>query len=452
MARLLSPSDYGTVTMVTIFYAISRAFIDSGFANALIRKLDRTEEDFSTVFIFNVVISIIIYLLLFSCASVIASFFHTPILRGIIRVQSISLVFYAFSAVLIAKLTIDLDFKAIAIRDASSALLSGLIGVLLAYKGFGVWAIVFQGVLGNGINLLFVWVYCKWRPRLTFSWLSFKSLFSYGSKLLMAGLLNTLYSNLTPMIIGKHFSAQDLGYYSRGVHFASYPVGTINSILQKVTFPIFSQIQENQDHLTSVYRKNICISSLFIFFGCALMAALGKPIIHLLLTEKWSDSIIYLQIFCFAIMFDHISSINLNLLQVKGRSDLFLKLEVIKKTIAISMLFASIPFGVIGICVSKVIYSQIAIVINTYYTGKLFHMNYFSQIKDFSPFFISSLLSCIPAYFLTFTHLPNVLILCFGGLLSVSIYLLLLRNNNTMKEVIGTVRDLAFKKNSNINN
>lgn len=437
MARLLSPSDYGTVGLLAIFFAISQTFIDSGFGNALIRKIDRTDTDFSTVFYFNIVVSVVCYILLFAIAPWVSSFFDMPILCPILRVQSINLILNSLMGVQVAKLTIDINFKALAKRSLWSSIVSGVFGVILAYNGFGVWALVYQSVLSTTINLVFIWIYCKWKPRCEFSWQSFHELFSYGSKLLLSGLLNTVYVNLTPIIIGKYFSPRDLGFYSRGSHLARYPGDNINGVLQRVTFPVFAKLQNDDEHLIHVYRKYICITSMCIFFGCVLMAAIGKPLVLLLLSSKWSEAIIYLQIFSFSIMFDHINSINLNLLQVKGRSDLFLRLEIIKKTISAIILFASIPFGVIGICVSKVIYTQIAVFINTYYTGKLFHLGYIEQFRDFGKFLVLSVIACAPAYLFTLLDIPNIIALVAGLSVSSLLYWLFLRKNLYMREVLG---------------
>lgn len=445
MARLLTPEDYGTVGMLAIFIAISTTFIDSGFSNALIRKIDRTESDYCTVFYFNIVIAIVCYAILFIGAPWVADFFHIPLLCAILRVQSISLVLNSLMAVQVARLTIDLDFKALAKRNVFASIVSGIIGVMLAYIGWGVWALVAQALVGSFISLVFIWIYCKWIPRQGFSREAFRYLWGYGSKLMASGLLHTIYTNLTTLIIGRYFSSKALGVYSRGTQLASYPVNITNDVLGKVTFPILAKIQNDEGHLIHVYRKYICVTSMIIFFGCVLIAAVAKPLVLFLLTAKWAECIIYLQIFCFAIMFDHICRINLNLLEVKGRSDLFLRLEIIKKTISIAILFASIPFGVIGICVSKVIYTQIAVFINTYYTGKLFNLGYIAQIKDFSGFLIKSIIACAPAYLLTFLNLNNVVSLLLGCSSAVCIYWLLLRKDAYMIDILNMVKSKIRK-------
>lgn len=447
MARILTPSDYGTVGMLAIFLAVSNSFVDSGFSNALIRKLNRTEVDFSTVFYFNILISLVCYSLLFASAPYISNFFNLPILCPLLRVQSLSLIFNSLMVVHVAKLTIELNFKALAKRAFWATIISGVIGLICAYIGMGVWSLVIQHLSYVLVNLIFVWMYLRWKPLPVFSVNSFKELFSYGSKLLVSGLLHTVYQHMTTFIIGKFFSSKELGFYNRGTQFATMPIDTMNAILGKVTFPILVKLQNDDAHLISVYRKYICITSMIIFFGCSLLAALAKPLILLLLTDKWADSIIYLQIFSFAIMFDHICSINLKLLQVKGRSDLFLRLEVIKKLIAVLILFASIPFGVIGICVSKIIYTQIAVFINTYYTGKLFGMGYFTQLKDFVGFFILSVICCLPSYLLSSLYnMPNWLIIVLGLVISCFLYYICLQNNVYMKEIVAAVKSKIYLK------
>lgn len=441
MARLLTPEDYGTVGMLGIFIAISGTFIDSGFWTALVRKKERTEEDYCTVLYFNIIVSIVCYTILFLIAPWVAEFFHIPLLCSILRVQSIALILNSLMGPQAAKLTIDLNFKALAERNVYATLISGVVGVALAYCGCGVWALVVQALMSSFVNVLFIWIYCKWIPRCGFSRKSFHYLWNFGSKLLASSLLHTIYSNLTPLIIGRYFSSKDLGVYSRGTSLACYPANITNDVLGKVTFPILAKIQDDEKHLIHVYRKYICVTSLAIFFGCVLLAAIARPLVLVLLTSKWESCIIYLQIFCFSIMFDHICRINLNLLQVKGRSDLFLRLEIIKKAISVLILFASIPFGVIGICISKVIYSQIAVFINTYYTGKLFGLGYMTQLKDFGGFFIKSIVACLPAYFITLWPLNNMVVCALGVISSIILYWLLLRKNSYMVELISLAKD-----------
>lgn len=445
IARILAPEDYGTLGMISIFMAISQTFIDSGFAYALVRKIDRTEKDYSTLFYFNIGVGVLCYIILFVCAPLIAAFFHTPILTQIVRVYAISLLINSLTIVQGAKLTIDLNFRAQAIIGFLGSLFSALVGLYLAKKGYGVWALVWQSLFGNIIRMAMLWVTTKWWPKAPFSWESFKDLFSFGGKILASGLLHTLYSNLSSLAIGRYYTPEDLGYYTRGSQFAGLPSTTISGLLQKVTYPILSNIQNDEKRLISVYRRYICISSVVLFFIMTLLAALARPVVIILLKEKWLDAVIYLQITCFAMMFDHICRINLNLLQVKGRSDLFLRLEIIKKAIAFAILCAAIPFGVKAICISSVIYTQIAVYINTYYTGKLFGLGYLAQIKDFGKYFLLSLIACCPALFIANSHLHPFISTVLGALIAAIIYYVVLRKDPNMADLMDLTMSMIKK-------
>lgn len=439
LARILTPSDYGVVGMIGIFMAIAQTFIDSGFGSALIRKKDCTDVDFSTAFYFNVVVGVVCYLILFFSAPLIADFFSTPILRDVVRVLSINLFLNSLSIVQTAKLTAAVDFKSQAKVSLVATIVSGCVGLAMAYSGFGVWSLVYQSVSSSLVRTILFWIITKWRPQLTFSKHSFRYLFGFGSKILSAGLLHTIYANLTTILIGKFYTPKDLGYYSRGESLATLPSSNLTGILQSVTYPILAKIQDDDIRLISVYRKYICITSMVIFFSMFLMAALSKPLILTLLTDKWQNSVIYLQIFCFAYMFDHINQLNLNILYVKGRSDLVLRLEVIKKTISISMIVAAIPFGVLAICIARALYTQIAVIINTYYTGKLFGLGYIAQVKDFIKYLLFSFIAVLPAFLLSYTSLSSIVILAIGGCSACVLYWRFLRKDVNFKELIGLV-------------
>lgn len=428
MARLLLPSDYGLIGMVAIFFAVAQTFVDSGFGEALIRKLDRSEADFSTVFYFNIAVSVACYVILYIFAPLIASFFEEPILKDVIRVVGLTVIINSFKVVQTARFTIDVDFKAIAKATLTSNLLSGIVGVVLAYHGVGVWSLVYQNLLSCILNVVILWYVSKWHPQLIFSKKSFKDLFNYGSKILGAGLLHTLYVNINTLCIGKFYTPADLGYYTRGCQFPQLLGYNFTSVVQRVTFPILSKIQNDDVRLVEIYRIYIRLMSMVLIFALMLLVALGKPLILLLLGNKWSEAIIFLQIFSFAMMTDHVTQLNLNLLKVKGRSDLLLKLEIAKKTLSFIILFAAIPFGVVMICVSKVIYSQIATYINTYYTGRIFGLTYWTQLKDYGRYFIYSILACIPALLLTLCHnLSNFMQLSTGILIAIISYVSILK-------------------------
>lgn len=440
LARILTPSDFGVVGMIAIFMAISQTFIDSGFGSALIRKNDCTEDDYSTAFYFNILVGILCYIVLFFSSPFIADFFQTPILKDVVRVFAINLFLNSLTIVQVAKLTKIVDFKSQAIVNLIATVISGCLGLFLAYNGYGVWSLVYQTVALSTVRAILLWMVTKWRPLLIFSKPSFRYLFGFGSKILSASLLHTIYSNLTTILIGRYYTSKDLGYYSRGESLAALPSTNLIGILQSVTYPILSKIQDDDVRLINVYRKYIRMTSIIIFFGMFLLAALARPLIISLLTERWTDSIIYLQVFCFAYMFDHICQLNLNILYVKGRSDLVLRLEVIKKTISISMIVAAIPFGVLAICIARALYTQVAVIINTYYTGKLFNLGYLAQVKDFSKYLIVSLIAVLPAFLLTFTPINSILTLLLGTIIAIVIYWLLLRRDIYFIELISTIR------------
>lgn len=440
MARLLAPGDYGVISMLTVFIVLSETFIDSGFTNALIRKKEQTQADYSTVFYFNLGIAIICYLLLFVAAPYIASFFAMDILCPVLRVQAISLLINALMAVQVTRLTIELNFKAIAIRAMIASLMSGVAGVAFAYLGFGVWALVYQTLIACAVEWIFLFAYCHWLPSLTFSRSSFREMFGFGSKLLAANLINKIYSQLSTILIGKYYSAEQLGNYDRGSGLAAMPADNINAILQKVTFPILAKLQDDEERLISVYRKYIKLMSMVIFFVCMLLVALAKPLILFLLTAKWEAAIIFLQVYTFAVIFNHIDGVNLNILNVKGRSDLVLKLEFWKKGISTIILLASVPFGVLAICFSRVLYSVLNIVFDSYYTGKFFGYGLLEQIKDVQKYFWISIVSCLPAFALSYIELPNIAVLVLGSISAFIVYFFVLRNDEQMKEVLSTLK------------
>ena len=282
LARLLQPDVFGVIAMLTIFIAISQTFVDSGFSNALIRKVDRTADDFSTVFIFNIVVGILCFVVFSLCAPFIAEFYGMPILTEVIPVLAITLILDSLRIVQTSIFTINIDFRTISIINFSSALISGICGIILAYSGFGVWSLVMQTLIRSALASFLTFCMSKWKPLWKFSISSFKSLFSYGSKLLAAGLINTIYSNISPLVIGRFYTSKDLGLYDRGRQFGILPSNYIVQIFVRVTFPILSQIQDDQQLLIQTYRKYIKLTSLVMFFIMALIVALAKPIIMIL--------------------------------------------------------------------------------------------------------------------------------------------------------------------------
>lgn len=391
MARLLTPKDYGLIGMLAIFLAVAQSLIDSGFSQALIRKQNRTDVDNSTVFYFNIIVSCSLYLILFITAPFVADFYNQPELTSVMRVVCLGVILNSLAVVQRALLTVRIDFKTQAKASLSAAVFSGCIGIVLAYSGFGVWALVVQQLLNLSVNTLLLWIFSKWRPIAVFSWDSFHELFAFGSKMLASGLLDTLYRNIYPIVIGKLFSASSLGHYTRAQQFSEFPSSNITGIIQRVTYPVLCGIQDDMERLTNVYRKFLKLSAFVIFPFMMGLSAVAKPFINISLGSQWEFCGQLLQVICFAMMWYPIHSINLNLLQVKGRSDLFLRLEIIKKILGITVLCITAPFGLIVMCYGQIFNSIVALAINTYYTGKLINVGFIRQMKDLLPTILLSL-------------------------------------------------------------
>lgn len=391
LARLLSPDDYGVIAMPLVFLAIAQCIIDSGFSTALIRKPELTEDDLSTAFYFNIGIGILCYAVLFFTSPLIADFYHTPILSSLLKVTALAVLFNPLCAVQQAILTREIDFKTQAIVSLSGAVVSGIVGLYMAYNGFGVWSLVFQQVGGYIMRTILLWVLGKWKPKRKWSWESFHYLWGFGSKMLGSGLLDTIYNNIYPIVIGKYFSAQDLGNYTRAQQFSSLPSSNVTGVLQRVTFPVLSSIQNEDERLAKNYRKILKLSAFLVFPMMLMLSAIANPLVRILLTDKWIGCVILLQIICFQMMWYPIHAINLNLLTVKGRSDLFFRLEVLKKIIGVCIMCITIPNGIIWMVSGGIVSSMISLVINTYYTGKLIQVGYLKQMRDLLPIFGISL-------------------------------------------------------------
>lgn len=422
MARILTPGDYGLVGMLSIFMAVSQALVNSGFSNALTRKVDRTELDCSTVFYFNIVVGFVLYLAIFFAAPLIAQFYKAPLLEDLTKVIALPLIFNSLCIVQQARLTIKMDFKTQAKISVTSSIVTGLSGLAMAYSGFGVWTLAYSSVIGAVVRCILMWWLAHWKPLWAYSWQSFRELFSYGSKLLASGLIDTIYGNIYPLIIGRLFSAKELGYYSRGYGYAALPSTIVYSMLSRVTFPLLCEIQNDDERLERVYRQLLRLFAFLIFPLMMGFAAVAHPVIVAMITEKWEPCVPYLQIMCFSFMFYPIHAMNLSLLQVKGRSDLFLKLEIIKKIVGVSVILITFPFGVLYMCVGSVCSSILCLVINTYYTGKLIHVGFLMQMRDLLPTILYSLSMGVLVYGVTLFFDSNLLKIAVGMLVGLLYY------------------------------
>lgn len=422
LARLLSPSDYGIIAMVTIFFAVAQSFVDSGFGSALVRKKDRTETDMSTCFYFNIVVGGVCYLTLFFFSPFIASFYSQPILIPIVRILGLNIIFNSLCIVQGTQFIFKIDFKSIAKISLICSILSGILGVVLANLGYGIWALVWQGVFSTFLRMILLWIFSGWFPKQRFSWTSFYYLFGYGSKLLLSYLIGTIYENIYPIVIGKFYSSTQLGNYSRALGWGQLPSSNITSVLQRVTFPVLSEMQGEEQRISSNYRRLIRLSAFITFPLMVVMAAMAAPLIKVVLTDKWDGCIPYLQLICFALMWYPVHAINLNLLEVKGRSDLFLRLEIFKKIIGVVIICITIPFGVIAMCWGLIALSLISFFLNTYYTGKLIDVGYWTQVRDLVPLLFISFIAGLGSYMSVFFMSSELLKLLFGSSIGGIIY------------------------------
>lgn len=402
IARFVVPSDYGLIAMLGVFMAICQVFVDSGFSNALIQKQRRTEDDYSTVFYFNISISALIYLLLYFCAPLIANFYHEIELVQLTQILGLNLVINAFSVVQKAKLTIELNFKKQAVASLIAVIVSGLFGVFLAYSGYGVWAIAIQSLLNNFLNTILLWYVAKWKPHLCFSMKSFKLLFGFGSKLLLSGLLHTLYINMYNLIIGKCFSSTNLGYYNRAYTIAYFPSSNLSNVMARALYPIQCSMQNDDKQLQIVFLQHIRVTTYVVFPLMVGLGVLAEPLVELILTEKWLPIVPLLQIMCVAYVWEPIMLLNCNLLNVKGRSDFYLKSEIIKKIIAIIIILITFRFDLMIICYGLIAYAISDMLIVCKYVKKLIDCSWGKQMKIISPILLLNAFMGLLVYTITF--------------------------------------------------
>ena len=396
LARLLTPADFGLIGMLTFFMAISQSFIDSGFGSALIRKKNCTTEDYSTVFYYNMAVGILLYLVLFFSAQTISDFFDKPQLKAMAQVLAINLIINSVSMIQRTIRTKRIDFKSQAKISIIASIFSGVISIGMAWGGWGVWSLVWRSIIQNLCMSVLLWWWIAWRPRLLFSMASFKELFGFGSKLLISGLIDTTFKNIYYLIIGKFFSATALGYYTRAQSFSTMPSQILTGVIQRVSYPALATIQDDRDRLKRAYRKLIKSTMLLSFVSMIGMAAIAKPLVLTLIGEKWSPSIAYLQLICFAAMLYPLHALNLNMLNVKGRSDLFLRLEIIKKLLVIPTIFAGIFWGIKVMILGMLANSIVAYFLNSYWSGKMVNYPFKEQIADIAPsFLIASIIGLI---------------------------------------------------------
>lgn len=385
LARILMPEDYGTVALVTVFTTIMQVFVDSGLSTALIQKKDADDLDFSSVFYFNFAVCIILYLIMFFAAPVIASFYNISELTPIIRVISLTIVISGVKGVQQSYVSRNMLFKRFFYATLGGTIFSAFLGIAMAYAGFGVWAIVAQQLSNTAIDTLILWITVKWRPKLMFSWDRLKGLLGFGWKLLCSALLDTIYNNLRSLIIGKVYSSADLAYYNEGKKFPNLIVTNINTSINSVLLPTMSKEQDNKDRVKNMTRRAIMVSCYIMAPLMIGLACCASNIVTIVLTAKWLPCVFFLQIFCITYLFYPIHTANLSAINALGRSDLFLKLEIWKKVIGMILLLSTMFISVEAMAYSLLISTLASMIINSWPNKKLLNYSFLEQMKDILP-------------------------------------------------------------------
>lgn len=411
LARLLEPEAYGEIALVTVFINILQVFVDSGMANALVQKKNADETDFSTVFFFNLTMCSILYFLLFVTAPYIAMFYGMPKLTAVIRVLSLVLIISGLKNVQQAFVSKKLLFKTFFFSTIGGTIGAAVVGIVMAYMGFGIWALVAQQLLNTLVDTCILWITVKWRPKWIFSFSRLQELFSFGWKLLLSHFLDTVYKNARSLMIGKFYSTEKLAHYSRGNQLPSLVITNVNSSLDSVLFPVMSGVQDDVEQVKAMTRRVIRVSSYMIWPLMVGLAACADTIVEILLTEKWLPCVPYLRIFCVFYAFWPVHTANLNAIKAMGRSDIFMRLEIIKKTIDVVLILVALPFGVISMALSELVTAPISALINAAPNKKLLGYGYKEQVKDMIPSMILSLVMGICVYALSFIHWNSIVTL-----------------------------------------
>lgn len=426
LARILDPVEFGLIGMITIFVAVGTALMNGGLTTSLIRTQNPKSLEFSTVFYTNVVFSLFIYGIIYFTAPYISSFFERPQLINIIRVYSLSIIIFSFSAVQLAKLTKELKFKKAMAIQIPSMICGGIVGLSMAYSGLGVWSLVGMYISQAFVNSVQLWFRSGWRPSLEFSRTELKKHFNFGSKMALSGVLNAIYANIYNLVIGKYFSAQQLGYYTRSYTLAHIPVYNLQEVLDKVTYPIMSKIMNDDSKLKMAYKEIMQSVMLIILPVLAVGIVLAEPLFRFFLTAKWVPAVPYFQLICVAGIFVPLSKNNLNILKIKGKSGLYLKLGLFEKILISIGIFFVIPFGILGLLYFQVIASFFTFLLNGWYSGRLIKYNIIEQFFDFINVLLFSLLAGLGSWlcvnFLK-NYINDFLLICIGFLVFLVIYI-----------------------------
>lgn len=427
LARLLLPSEFGLIALLSVFIAVGTTLINSGLSLSLIRTKEVDDDDYSTVFYFNLIISVVIYLIIFLTAPYIAHFYNQPQLTSITRVYIITFVINALAVVQNTRLTKEMDFKKQTIISIPSLIISGCVGIFLALNNFGVWSLVWSTLVKDCANVIQLWWWSPWKPLLRFKAEKIKQHFIFGYKMTIANVVDTIFQDIYTIVIGKFFDPTQVGFYNRANTLRMLPIRNFGSVLNKVTFPLFSQIQHDDERLKNAYKKIMQMSVFIVAPVLFIMAVLAEPLFRFLLTEKWLPAAPYFQLLCIAGVFYPINAYNLNILTVKGRSDLVLKLSLIKRVFIIAVILIVFKWGIYGLLFGQIFLSIFLTYVNSYYCKKLINYSFLSQIKDLSTIIIVSLIATSLVYgadyLMQMFSLPDIVRLIIGGLTGVTTYI-----------------------------
>ncbi len=447
LARLLTPADYGIIGLITVFISISLVFAQSGLGQALVQRRNIDNTEFSTVFYFSLVFSIVLYGILFMCSPFIAHFYNEPVLTPIVRVLGVTVIIGAINSVQQAYVQKTMQFKRFFWSTLGGTIVSAVVGISMAYMGFGVWALVGQQISNQVVNTLILWFTVKWRPQIVFSINKAKTLFSYGWKLLCSSLLDTIYNNIYSLIIGKFYSSADLGYYNRGKQFPILIIQNINSAIDSVLFPVLAEAQDEKSRLKSMVRRSIVTSTFLIFPAMAGLAAIAKPLTVILLTDKWLPAVPFIWFCCFTYAFWPVHTANLQAIKALGRSDIFLKLEIIKKIVGVVILIATIPFGLYIMMIGRCISTIISCFVNSYPNKKLLNYSYVEQVKDILPScFLSIIMLAVILLIqlLQFNSWLTIILQTFSGIV-IYIGLAKIFKLECMKYIVNVIKGLIIR-------
>ena len=448
LARLLSPDDYGLLGLVGIFTVICTALVNGGFTTALIRKKDATEEDYNTVFICNLGMSLMLYVVVFLCAPLIANFFERQELIALVRVSSLGLIIGALGLVQRTRLTKRIDFKTQTKITLVSTVVSGIVGIGMAIAGFGVWALVAQQLTTQALSTILLYIYNRWLPRFRFSTESFHELFGFGWKMMVSALIDSIWKELYQVIVGKFYSPATLGQYTRARHYAKLFSSNLTTVVERVTYPVLSSIQDDKERMVSAYRRIIRTSMFITAVALFSLGAVSEPLIYCMIGPKWHDAATYLPLICITFSLYPLHAINLNMLQVQGRSDLFLGLEVVKKVIVLAPLFVGAFVGIMPMLWVNMLIGIIAYFLNSYYSGRLLGYSTWMQLRDIAPSYALAIAIALSVWFLKYLPLSYWIILPLQLVVGTAMFFTLCKlfKMKEYKEIMGILKQYRKKK------